>query len=290
MRLIFCTQASKTKQHQNKSNPYFGQWMTKVTQVTALSLILIGFGYSVQHTARADTTRIDNITIDRQPNETYDSLVQRAESAARAAVEQSFDQGSRTTNVSVVILGQNQGVIAPVLAIGVSRPQWRSGGNEITYFNSARSLLRLEEQQLATADSPQEQKNTPSVPTPPPQTNPNNPGSSRQLINNSPTTTPVNPAPGATPSPVSPGVVPSNQTPGITPVTSPSNTQNSGLNQNSGNTQNSGLNQNSGNTQNSGNNQNSGNVLDNPSPSVTPATNPTPGIVPQGNSGNTNPN
>ncbi len=227
MRFIFCKQASKIKQHRNRTKPYFGQWLTRATQLTIMSLLLIGFEFPVEQ-VQADTARIDNITIDRQPDETYDSLIQRAESAARTAVQQSFAQGSQITNVSVVISGQNQGVIAPVLTVGVSRLQWNNSSNAqngFTYFNSARSLLRLEEQQLATADSPQAQKTTPSVTPRRQPNNPNTPGSARQIINNAPIQ-PINSAPGTAPLPGSPALVPRPQTPGITPVTSPGDNQN----------------------------------------------------------------
>lgn len=218
MRLIFCPQASKTEQHQNKNNPNFGRSLKQLTQLTALSLLLTGFGFLSQQIAQAETVRIDNITIDRQPDETYDSLIQRAELAATTALSQGFNQGSQITDVSVVILGQNQGVIAPVLAIDVSRPQWSGGNDRFTYFNSARSLLRLEEQQLATADSPQGTENTP--PPPPAQQQNNPPGNAREVINNTPVE-PVNPSPEAAPLPGSPALVPRPQAPGIAPVTSP---------------------------------------------------------------------
>lgn len=227
MRFIFCKQASKIKQHQNESKPYFGQWLTRATQLTTISLLLIGFGFPIKQ-VQADTARIDDIIIDRQPGETYDSLIQRAESAARTAVRQSFDQGSQITDVSIVILGQNQGGIAPVLTVALSRPQWNRNSNTqdgFTYFNSARSLLRLEEQQLATADSPPEQKTTPSVTPRQQRNNPNTPGSARQIINNAPIL-PINSAPGAAPLPGSPALVPRPQAPGITPVTSPGDNQN----------------------------------------------------------------
>ncbi len=218
MRVIFCLQASKTKQHQNKIKPNLGQWLTEITKLTALSLTLMGVGF-FQQTAQAETARIDDITIDRQPDETYDSLIQRAETAARTALLQGFNR-TQVTNVSVVILGQNQGVIAPVLAIGLSRPQWRGGSNKFTYFNSARSLLRLEEP-LAVG-STEEGEITPSPPaSSAPGRRRNNPaGSAREIINNAPVR-PVNPFPGATPLPGSPALVPRPQSPGITPVTSP---------------------------------------------------------------------
>ena len=216
MRVIFCLQASKTKQYQNKIKPNFGQWLTEVTKLTALSLTLIGVSFLFQPTAQAETARIDDITIDRQPDETYDSLIQRAETAARTALLQGFNRSSQITNVSVVVLGQNQGMIAPVLAIGLSRPQWRGGNDKFTYFNSARSLLRLEEQPLAV-ESTRGGEGTP----PSPRQRRNNPGgSAREIINNAPVR-PVNVQPGAVPLPGSPALVPRPQLPGITPVTSP---------------------------------------------------------------------
>lgn len=219
MVLIFCPQASNTKQHQNNNKPDFRQWLTRATQRTALSLVVIGFGFSIQLSTQAETARIDDITIDRQPDETYDSLVQRAESAAITALQQGFNQGSQITDVYVVILGQNQGTIAPVLAVGVSRPQWSGGSDGFTYFNSARGLLGLEEQQLATADSPSPQGTTPPPPPGQQQDNPSSPTNAREVINNTPVQ-PGNTPSGATPPPGSPAVVPSPQSPGgIAPVT-----------------------------------------------------------------------
>ena len=217
MRVIFCQQASKTKQHQNKIKPNFGQWLMEATKLTALSLTLIGVGSLFQQTAQAETARIDDITIGRQPDETYDSLIQRAETAARTALLQGFNRSSQITDVSVIILGQNQGVIAPVLAIGLSRPQWSGGSDKFTYFNSARSLLRLEEKPLAVGST----EDIEGTPPPPPRQRQNNPaGSARELINNTPVQ-PVNAPPGAVPLPGSPALVPRPQSPGITPVTSP---------------------------------------------------------------------
>jgi hypothetical protein len=48
------------------------------------------------------------------------------------------------TDVSIIVSVQNYGAIAPVLALDVSRPQWRSrpdAQNWATYFKTARSLL-----------------------------------------------------------------------------------------------------------------------------------------------------
>lgn len=245
MRLIFCQQASKTKQYQN--TPNFKQWLTEITPLTALSLTVLGFSFFSQQLAQAETARIDDITIERQPNETYDSLVQRAETAATTALEQGFNRSSQITDVSVVVLGQNQGAIVPVLAIGVSRPQWTRGNDEFTYFSNARSLLSLDEQQVA-AEPPEGEGRIPSPSPGRPQNNSNPPGSAREIINNPSLGQPVNTPSGVAPLPGSPALVPRPQTPGIAPVTSP------------------------------------GDNLDTPAPTVNPGTAPTPqsspGIAP----------
>ncbi len=94
------------------------------------------------YTARAD------IVIDRLPEETYETLLRRAEATARAAAQRSFDQDILITEVSVIISGQNYGAIAPVLDLRVSRQQWRNRPDPqvwATYYRSARSLLQFDQ-------------------------------------------------------------------------------------------------------------------------------------------------
>ncbi|MBD0386129.1 MAG: hypothetical protein ICV54_06265 [Nostoc sp. C3-bin3] len=95
---------------------------------------------------RAYTARID-LGIDRLPEENYETVLRRAEAAARAAAQRSFDQDILVTDVSIIVSVQNYGSIAPVLTLDVSRPQWRSrpdAQNWATYFKTARSLLFFE--------------------------------------------------------------------------------------------------------------------------------------------------
>lgn len=95
---------------------------------------------------RAYTARVD-LAIDRQSDENYETVLRRAETAARAAAQRSFDQDILVTDVSVIVSVQNYGAIAPVLTLEVSRPQWRSrpdAQNWATYFKTARSLLLFE--------------------------------------------------------------------------------------------------------------------------------------------------
>jgi hypothetical protein len=233
MRLKFRKQASKIKLEIVHFNIDFWQELGKTVKLATIVFLLVG-SWGTTEIAQAETARIDNITVERQPDETYESLIGRAEAAARSAVQQGFDQGNRVTDVSVVVLGQNQGTITPVLTVELSRPQWNSSDvqNGITYFGSARSLLGLEEQQLAnTNTNPNQPSSAETPPTPPEgqQNNSNAPGSSRELINNTPIQpiTPPTP-PGATPAPSpipgGPALTPNPQQPSNTPETSPGNT------------------------------------------------------------------
>lgn len=92
---------------------------------------------------QAYTARVD-LSIDRWPEENYETLLSRAEAAARAAAQRSFDQDILVTDVSIIVSVQNYGAIAPVLELKVSRPQWRNRPDTklwATYYKTARSLL-----------------------------------------------------------------------------------------------------------------------------------------------------
>ena len=105
--------------------------------------------------AQAYTARV-NLALDRQSTETYETLLRRAEAASRAAVQRSFDQDILVTDVAVIIVAQNQGAIAPILSLQVSRPQWGrrpDAQSWTTYFPNAQLLLGLQE--VATTTSGQ---------------------------------------------------------------------------------------------------------------------------------------
>ena len=109
-------------------------------------------GIAQDHTKRVD------LSLERQPNETYETLLLRAEAAAREAAQTSFDQDIGVTDVSVIIVAQNQGSIAPVLSLEVNRAQWLSRPDVqswITYFVSARALLQFEDVATTTPGQPE---------------------------------------------------------------------------------------------------------------------------------------
>ncbi len=95
---------------------------------------------------QAYTARV-NVAIDRQGDESYEALLQRAELVARAAAQRSFDRDILINDVSVMIIAQSQGVEVPILTVEVSRQQWRSRPDPrrwATYYKTAKTLLRLD--------------------------------------------------------------------------------------------------------------------------------------------------
>lgn len=128
------------------------EWVTKNSSMATL-LVLLGLGGGgiseviAPQIAQADTKRVE-VSLDHHSDETYQNLLSRAGVVALSAVQQSFDQDGQMTDVSVMIMGQNQGAIAPVLFLEVSRSQWFSNPDVqswVTYFTTARSLLGLED-------------------------------------------------------------------------------------------------------------------------------------------------
>lgn len=151
----FPAQASTTQSKVSISSYTLNQsweWVAKKSPMAALVVLLgLGGGWISEviapQIAQADAKRVD-VSLDHYSEETYQNLLSRAEALALSAVQQSFDQDTQMTDVSVMIMGQNQGAIAPVLFLEVSRTQWFSNPDVqswVTYFTAARSLLGLED-------------------------------------------------------------------------------------------------------------------------------------------------
>lgn len=125
--------------------PFIGKKIRKASAVVLLTGVpfwLVTEAITPQ-LVQAYTARVD-LSIDRLQEENYETLLRRAEAAARAAAQRSFDQDILVTDVSIVVSVQNYGAVAPVLALDVSRPQWRTRPDPqrwATYFKTARSLL-----------------------------------------------------------------------------------------------------------------------------------------------------
>ncbi len=140
--------------------PRLQDWKTWI----ATSLVSLGLGSGlwlaqavyIPQIASSQTASYDvtyDVTIERQPNETYESLVKRAEAVARAAAANNLARNRQADDISITVVAHNRGAIAPVLNLKVSRTNSSSPNarRDITYFNQARLLLRLEED-LATTN------------------------------------------------------------------------------------------------------------------------------------------
>ncbi|MBW4420539.1 MAG: hypothetical protein KME13_15100 [Myxacorys californica WJT36-NPBG1] len=117
----------------------------RVTLAFGLSGLLWGIDTTIvsPRAAQASVARVD-LALVRLPSESFESLARRAELAARAAVQRSFDKDILTSNTSVIVTGQASGLEAPILSINVSREQWRTQPDSrrwATYYKSAKLLL-----------------------------------------------------------------------------------------------------------------------------------------------------
>jgi len=119
--------------------------------------------------AQAYTARVD-VTLDRRAGETYETLLRRAEIAARAAAQRGFDRDILATQVSVIVSAQSEGSVVPVLTLDVSRNQWRGRPDPqrwATYFRSSQALLNLQRLPAAEANSQAAPPPAPFVPSQP---------------------------------------------------------------------------------------------------------------------------
>lgn len=126
---------------------------------TAVMSVVLGLGCNLLLTGKAiaqnapqptqvilpaETARV-NLAVNRQPEETYESLIDRAQTVAVTAVTQHFSQDRHAPAVSIMIVAHNQGAIAPVLSLEISRNQWQHTKavteNQMKHFSNARMLL-----------------------------------------------------------------------------------------------------------------------------------------------------
>ena len=193
--------------------------------------------------AQAYTARV-NVSLKRKVGESYQNMVRRAEAEAKAATQSSFNKDRFVTDVNVTVMAENQGFIAPIVSMKVSRQAWKNRPDPkrwATYLPHVQSLLGVT---TVTAPRPTATPTGAQTPLPvfPPGTNTQrfppgfpqnpNPGNLPPVPQQQTTTPNGQPTPGgATPNqaPTTPGGATTNQaptTPGGTttnqaPTTSP---------------------------------------------------------------------
>lgn len=165
--------------HSKNRRNFFKKAMLSISASGGLWLAGLGVGGWLLQGAiapapvRAATERV-TVTITRQFNETYQSMLRRAEAAVRAAAQISFDRDVLVTDITVTAIGQSGGAITPMLTLEVSRPNWRTSPNPerwANYYADAQSLLNLSPSRTTTPATTTPATATP-IAVPAPQTRP----------------------------------------------------------------------------------------------------------------------
>ncbi|MEC4982947.1 MAG: hypothetical protein SAJ37_15840 [Oscillatoria sp. PMC 1068.18] len=145
----------------------FSGGLTEISLAAMLGLTGVswmGIEAIAPQVAQAYTARLE-VELNRQEDETYRTMLRRAEAVARAAAQRAFDSDILVSDVVVTILGENEGAIAPILRLNVSRQSWRTQPDPqvwATYFPNAESLLEFEN--LAVNEENQAVEEEPAVP------------------------------------------------------------------------------------------------------------------------------
>jgi hypothetical protein len=115
----------------------------------------------------AQSAAID-LPIARQQQESYENFLRRAEASAQKTIQNRFQKDAGISELRIAIVGENQGAIAPILSVRVSRSSWQNAPNIqrwATYYADSKFLLGFE-QPIAQpqAETPEEEQ--PTTPTP----------------------------------------------------------------------------------------------------------------------------
>jgi len=100
---------------------------------------------SVPQVAQAYTARV-TLFIPRDPDQSYDTFLRQAEAIARAGIQRSFDADILTSEVILIVVGENQGLAIPVMEVQVTRNEWQERPDPqywARYYNNASTLLDL---------------------------------------------------------------------------------------------------------------------------------------------------
>jgi hypothetical protein len=167
----------------------------KIISVTGLlfcgTLICLFSQAIAPRVAQADTAHVD-LMLDHLPDESYNNILHRALAVARNSAQRHFDRDILITEVSVIVSTENQGAIAPILRLQVSRDQWQQLPDPkywTTYFATAKSLLFWETDAIPNtisqdtkAAKPNPANNSaPPISPPAPEVSPNNDQPGAQL-------------------------------------------------------------------------------------------------------------
>ncbi len=195
--------------------------------VSLFSVVCLSLAVVHPPTVFAQITQVP-LTLSREQNESYANFVQRATKLTVTQLKNRFSQNSNLNQVRIVLIGENNGVVAPVLSVNMSRQQWLSKLNPeslINYFQDSQFLLGFDtpttskpEKSPTPLTTPSGNGSNPTAPTTAPPAN--RPNSAKD--NNSPLSTPPSIPNASTPSPAP--IPPTDSAPSANPTqTNPAN-------------------------------------------------------------------
>jgi hypothetical protein len=135
----------------------------KLRPINGIGAVLIGIGIifgmglgsAIAPPAAQAQTQPRHIEIQRRTDDTYETFLRRAEAIARAAVQRQFDSNPLSTTATTIVYGKNNGFLAPLLRLQVTRRDWVNLPDPqqwATYFPMTKQILGFE---LPPPDAPQ---------------------------------------------------------------------------------------------------------------------------------------
>ncbi len=110
--------------------------------ITVISVLLIN-AIVIVIPINAQTKEI-NLTINTEGNEKFSNLINRGEKIANSQINQTFAKFPNMKEISLQILGEKEGKIAPIILVKVSKLQWQKQpqiGNYVKYIPESEILL-----------------------------------------------------------------------------------------------------------------------------------------------------
>jgi hypothetical protein len=175
---------------------------------------VVGLGLARPHSSHAYIAR-QEIRVERLKNESYDAFIRRSELVSRAAIQRAFDRDIVMSSVVLFIMGQHQGMEAPVMSVEVSRSQWQARPDArvwATYYRMAQTLLGF-----GASSMPDLPQGTVPVTTPTNPLSPSNPTATPTPISSPKSSFPTLPIRRRNPIPL-PTIVPSPVPAPVTPA------------------------------------------------------------------------
>ena len=122
-------------------------WGTILGISTLISPISIALAESVER----------NLILNSEGSETFETLLRQAQDLAKKSIEQEFAQNPDATEISILVLGEHQGQIVPLLRAKVPRSGWQQDSRMYrwTQYFTSNSRILLGFNQPAAPPKPQ---------------------------------------------------------------------------------------------------------------------------------------